>query len=107
MHLARVVVAVSPEHELLEHEEQQDAEQQRQADVVRDPAPAPSIACGIKPEERRAEQRAGREADEVRQHRGALAVAEREEDAGGERAQDAAERREQDDQGRACSRRDS
>ena len=35
MHLAGIVVAVPPEHELLEQEERQDAEQQREADAVR------------------------------------------------------------------------
>ena len=50
------------------------------------------------PEEGRAEQRAGREAHEVRQHGGARSLAERQEHACGQRAQQAAERGEDDDQ---------
>ena len=53
--VAVIVVAVTPEHEFLEHEEQRDAGDQRDADLVHVLAcPRRSTACGISAEQRRA-----------------------------------------------------
>ncbi len=102
VHLAGIVVAVTPEHELLEQEEQQDAEQEREADPMSRTGTGRVQRMRNQSEERRAEQRPGREADEVRQHGRAPARIERQEHAGREGAQHTAQRREHDDQGQAA-----
>ena len=101
VHLAGVVVAVTPEHEFLEQEKQQDTDQQREADPMSRAGTGTVERMWNQSEERRAEQRAGRKADEVRQHGRAPARIERQEHAGREGAQHAAQRREHDDQGQA------
>ena len=89
MHFARVVVAMAPEHELLEHEERQDAEQQREADAVR----CRRRRSGLERVRQQAEERGARAARRWRSSRGAAAprrarvVAEGEEERGGKRAQ--------------------
>ena len=67
MRLAGVHVAMAPEHHLLEHEEGDDAAGERKADAVRAGAGIERMRQERK--QRGPEQRAGREAHEVRQQR--------------------------------------
>ena len=88
MRLAGVHVAMAPEHHLLEHEEGDDAAGERESDAVRAGAGIERVRQERK--QRRAEQRAGREAHEVRQQRIAPRGRQQHEAAGDERRQRAA-----------------
>ena len=76
-------------------------DQQRKADPMTRPVTGHLEGMWNQSQERRAEQRSGRKADEVRQHGRAPARIERQEHAGREGAQRTAQRREHDDQGQA------
>ena len=90
---ADLLVAVPPEHHLLEHEEHEQAGQQRQPDVCV-PADAGLLdRVRQQTEQRGAEQRAGRKADEMRQHARAQRFRRDQKQRRRQRAQSAAEQR--------------
>ncbi len=105
VHLAGVVVAVPPQDELLQHEERQDAEQQRHADVMRIARSRALERVRQQADQGGREQRARRKTDEVRQHGRTQAIAKHQEEAGREGAQQAAQGREQDDESEGAQAR--
>ncbi len=91
MNLAHVGMAVPPQHHLLQHEEHQQAAEQGQADFMRFGNTRGFDGVRQQPEQRGAEQRAGRKAHQMRQHTRAHPIRHDQEHRGRQRAQQAAD----------------
>ena len=98
--LAILGVAVAPEHEFLEHEEERDAAEHGGADRLDAPGPDAGHGLGQQPDQRRRQHGAGREADQVRQQATALRFWQQQEQARQRGAQQATEQRREQDPGK-------